>query len=61
MKPMRLILKTAAAVLAVCAALYVVLNFWDEISQFFARLWERITIRCCASGAHEDDFAEVDE
>jgi hypothetical protein len=60
MKAMNFILKTAAVLLAVCAALLVILNYWTELSQFFGRLWEKIALRCC-SGGQEDDFAEVDE
>jgi hypothetical protein len=62
MKAWQIALKIAAAALAVCAAFYLVLKYWDEISDFFGQLRDKIVLRCaCSSDRSEDEFAEVDE
>jgi len=58
---MKLIVKIAAVALSLCAAFYLILKYWNEISQFFGDLRDKIVQRCTRSTGSRSFAEEFDE
>lgn len=62
MKAARTVLKIAAVLAAVGAAVWAVVTYWDEIVEGVHRLRGKLAEKCpCCCPAEYDDFADLDD
>ncbi|NMA38185.1 MAG: hypothetical protein GX942_07745 [Papillibacter sp.] len=58
MKNLKLILKIAAVVAAICGIVFTIIYFRDEIVEFYNKIKGKLG-KCCPCHREEDDFEDI--